>query len=69
MASSPSLPLVPLRWSPRLSSGQRGFACASSAWRACGGGCIARAACPAEHAHVFSTERRLPHPDRPSGVR
>eukprot|EP00969_Alexandrium_andersonii_P325586 14385990-Alexandrium_andersonii.AAC.1 len=34
---SPSLLSVPLRWSPRPSSGRRGSACATSDWHACSG--------------------------------
>eukprot|EP00969_Alexandrium_andersonii_P254386 11243082-Alexandrium_andersonii.AAC.1 len=44
--ASPSLPLGSLRGIPWPWSGQRGSACAASAWQTCGGDDIARASGP-----------------------
>eukprot|EP00969_Alexandrium_andersonii_P326550 14429065-Alexandrium_andersonii.AAC.1 len=54
--ASPSLLLGVLRGSPWPSTGQRGPACATSAWRTNGGGEIARASGPVARAVVRSPE-------------
>eukprot|EP00969_Alexandrium_andersonii_P314767 13905295-Alexandrium_andersonii.AAC.1 len=56
----PSLLLGSLRGSPWPSSGQRGSACAASAWRTCGGAELHVQATTTARAYVFCPERRLP---------
>eukprot|EP00969_Alexandrium_andersonii_P048157 2113352-Alexandrium_andersonii.AAC.1 len=60
--AKPSLLEAFLRGSPWPSPGQRGSACAASAWRTCGGAEVHVQAAPVAHAHVFRPERLIQRP-------